>query len=418
MTIYPIILEAWHIICGNKWRSLLSAFGVFWGIYIMVILSATGTYISGMITQILDSTPSTVVCFSTLPTTIPYRGHDTGRESPISIASIEKTAEALGPKLSAIGLSSTFTVQNRTFDIKYKERTNTVPIQGLNDVYLNNSPLQILHGRGISRKDSEELRSVCVLGDALAEQLFAEEDPIGKCVELEGHMYTVIGTCNSLVPISSQPDASYVVLLPIRLLQHIFLEGDKSVTNVALIFSDDADLDICIQEAKHHLAVENDISPEDKEAILAVRMDEYAKAFEYMDSGIILLVLLGGIGILMAGLVGVSSIIFATIEERTRDIAMRQVIGASRGDIVLQIMSESVILSLSSGISGLVAAFWTIQIGRHILQNLGYNHNMLFVPGIAVCSALLVTILGGMAAAWAPVHKTLKIQLVEALDND
>lgn len=418
MTIYPIIQESWQTICGNKWRSLLSAFGVFWGIYIMVMLYATGTYISGMITKILESTSSTTVCYSTLPITKPYKGYDVGTEIPITISSIEKTVEVLGPKIKEVGLSYTFTAQNRTFSIKYKRHTSIIPIQGVNEVYMSRSPLQVLSGRGITRRDCEELRSVCVLGDALAEQLFAEEEPLGKRVDIEGHLYTVIGICNSIVPIPSQPDASHVALLPIQLVQHVFLGGEKNVTNAALIFADDADLDACVSEAAGYMTAANNISPEDKDAMLIVRMDDYADVFKYMDFCIILLVLLGGSGILLAGLVGVSSIVFATIEERTRDIAMRQVIGASRGDIILQIMGESIILSLSSGVCGLLAAFWSVQIGRHILENMGYNHYMLYIPGFTVVLALLLIVFGGIGAAYAPIHKALRIQLVEALACD
>lgn len=415
MTIFPLLQEAWQTVRGNRWRSLLTAFGVFWGVFVMVLLSAVGTIASGMVHNLVSATNPRSVAFSTLPTSKPYGGHDAGRKWEVTLPQVEKIREAMGTKIQ-VGLS--VYQRNKTFQVKQNDVSAQMMLQGVDNNYVDAYVMIVTTGRNFSRLDSEERRSVCLLGDNVAEQLFGDAEPLGQQIEVEGHFFTVVGTVKGMMPVPGQQDPSRVVFIPFELMQQLYMGDNDAINTMGFDFGEDADTEACIQEVWLHLASLNNLDPEDDMALLVVNFNTFDTAFSAMDTGTILLALLGGAGILFAALLGVSTIILATIKDRTRDIAMRRVIGASNWDIVSQIMTESLLLSLTSGLCGLLAACWTIQLGRHVLESMGYSSSMLYLPLPAVVMALVIIVVGGMLASALPIRKALSIELVDALSKD
>lgn len=416
MTYLPFLQEAWQTVRSNQWRSLLTVFGIFWGVFIMVLLSCVGTVVSEMVGNVLDNTGERMVCFSSMHTTKPYNGYGTGRIWEISRDEVKKITEAMGQKIQVVAHTAHF--YNKKHLITQGSKSAHGMLHGVDSPFIEYGPYLIMSGRNFNRADSEQMRSVCLLGTNLSEQLFGDKDPLGKQIEMEGHFYTVVGTVEGMVPIANQPEASRTVFLPIELMQQLYMGGSKIVNSVGFSFNPQEDIHACIQEVRQHLAKLYDLNPEDENAMFILNLNDYDKAFVAMGSGSALLAILGGTGILLAALLGVSTIILATIKDRTRDIAMRRVIGASNWDIILQIMSESLLLSCSGGLLGLFAACWAIQLGRNIMESMGYQSSMLYLSLPSVTTALLVIVIGGMAASIIPIRKALSIELVEALSKD
>ncbi|MBQ4205979.1 MAG: ABC transporter permease [Bacteroidales bacterium] len=415
------INEIWQTIARNKTRSLLTAFGVFWGIFILVILLASGNgFQNGMNTQIEGfATNSSFVI--PVQTTEAYKGYQKGRSWEVDMSDIQairkkvKGVDLLSPILSEYS----FNGENNVF---YGIKGGNFSMKGLLPNYNEIDRGKVLFGRFINETDIAEARKVCVIGKKVYEDVIGtDKNPIGLMIKANGIYYQVVGVVqayNSNVSVSGS--ISETVILPLTTMQKAYNKGDKFEFFVFTAAKGQNIKDLQ-KEVGALLRERHDIAPTDEGAIMMFDFEELFTMFDYLFIGIKILIWIVGIGTLLSGVVGVSNIMLVTIKERTREIGVRRALGAKPGMIIRQVVAESLLLTVLAGVVGLVLGVAIMAVVSGITgQNM--SENVMFLdPQIgfgAAVAATIIIVLSGLLAGVLPAMRAIQIKAIDAIREE
>jgi len=414
------IHEIWQTIARNKTRSLLTAFGVFWGIFLLVVLSSTGNgFENGMMKQVEGVTPNTGFFF-TSTTGEPYKGYQKGRSWSMQMADIEAIREAF-PCVKAISPeASVWSSEDK--NVIYGSRSGSFTVKGVMPEYNEIEKSKIIKGRFINETDIAANRKVCLLGKKVYETMFERgENPIGKMVKVNGIYFQVVGVARSYtdnVNINGSVDES--VILPFTTMQQVFALGDK-INFFALVADDDTPLPDIEEDIMQLIKQRHDIAPTDKDALRSFNLTEIFKAFMGLFFGIHILIWIVGLGTLMSGVIGVSNIMLVTVKERTREIGVRRAIGAKPKNIITQVLSESLLLTTLAGLVGLCIGVGIMAIVGMITSNMPSDNMMFQDPYMSFKAAVLATIiviLSGLLAGVLPALRAIQIKAIDAIREE
>ena len=414
------IHEIWQTIARNKTRSLLTAFGVFWGIFLLVVLSSTGNgFENGMMKQVEGVTPNTGFFF-TSTTGEPYKGYQKGRSWSMQMADIEAIREAF-PCVKAISPeASVWSSEDK--NVIYGSRSGSFTVKGVMPEYNEIEKSKIIKGRFINETDIAANRKVCLLGKKVYETMFERgENPIGKMVKVNGIYFQVVGVARSYtdnVNINGSVDES--VILPFTTMQQVFALGDK-INFFALVADDDTPLPDIEEDIMQLIKQRHDIAPTDKDALRSFNLTEIFKAFMGLFFGIHILIWIVGLGTLMSGIIGVSNIMLVTVKERTREIGVRRAIGAKPKNIITQVLSESLLLTTLAGLVGLCIGVGIMAIVGMITSNMPSDNMMFQDPYMSFKAAVLATIiviLSGLLAGVLPALGAIQIKAIDAIREE
>lgn len=414
------IHEIWQTIARNKTRSLLTAFGVFWGIFLLVVLSSTGNgFENGLMKQVEGVTPNTVFFF-TSTTSEPYKGYQKGRSWSMQLSDLEALREAF-PCIKAISPeASVYSSEDK--NVVYSSRSGSFTVKGVMPEYNEIEKSKIIKGRFINATDIAANRKVCLLGKKVYTTMFEKgENPIGKMVKVNGIYFQVVGVARSYtenVQINGSVDES--VILPFTTMQQVFALGDK-IHFFAFVADDDTPISDIEEDVKQFIKQRHDIAPTDNEAIESFNLSDIFKAFKGLFFGIHLLIWIVGLGTLMSGIIGVSNIMLVTVKERTREIGVRRAIGAKPKNIITQVLSESLLLTTLAGLVGLCLGVGIMAIVGSITSNMPSENLMFMDPNMSFKAAVLATIiviLSGLLAGVLPALRAIQIKAIDAIREE
>lgn len=412
--------EIWQTIARNKTRSLLTAFGVFWGVFLLVVLSSTGNgFENGMMRQVEGVTPNTGLFFSGT-TSEPYKGYQKGRNWSMNLSDLEVIKEKI-PNIVAISPeASVWTSEDK--NVVFGNRSGSYTVKGVMPEYNYIMKSRILKGRFINDTDIANHRKVCLLGKRAYEELFDKgEDPLGKMVRVNGLYFQVVGvisTYNTNVQINGSPDES--VVLPYTTMNQLFSLGDN-VHFFLLAASDNASIAEIEEDVKQLLKQRHDIAPDDKTAISSFNLEEIFKMFKGLFLGIHILIWIVGLGTLLSGIIGVSNIMLVTVKERTREIGVRRAIGAKPKSIIKQVLSESLLLTTLAGLVGLCIGVGIMALVATITSNMPSDNMMFQDPNIsfkAAVAATIIVIISGLLAGVLPAWRAIQIKAIDAIREE
>ena len=412
--------EIWQTIARNKTRSLLTAFGVFWGVFLLVVLSSTGNgFENGMMRQVEGVTPNTGLFFSGT-TSEPYKGYQKGRNWSMNLTDLEVIKEKI-PNIVAISPeASVWTSEDK--NVVFGNRSGSYTVKGVMPEYNYIRKSRILKGRFINDTDIANHRKVCLLGKRAYEELFDKgEDPLGKMVRVNGLYFQVVGvisTYNTNVQINGSPDES--VVLPYTTMNQLFSLGDN-VHFFLLAASDNASIAEIEEDVKQLLKQRHDIAPDDKTAISSFNLEEIFKMFKGLFLGIHILIWIVGLGTLLSGIIGVSNIMLVTVKERTREIGVRRAIGAKPKSIIKQVLSESLLLTTLAGLVGLCIGVGIMALVATITANMPSDNMMFQDPNIsfkAAVAATIIVIISGLLAGVLPAWRAIQIKAIDAIREE
>ena len=412
--------EIWQTIARNKTRSLLTAFGVFWGVFLLVILSSTGNgFENGMMRQVEGVTPNTGLFF-TGTTSEPYKGYQKGRNWSMNLSDLEVIKETI-PNIVAISPeASVWTSEDK--NVVFGNRSGSYTVKGVMPEYNYIMKSRILKGRFINDSDIANHRKVCLLGKRAYEELFDKgEDPLGKMVRVNGLYFQVVGvvsTYNTSVQINGSADES--VVLPFTTMNQLFTQGDN-IHFFVMAASDDASIADIEEEVKQLLKQRHDIAPDDKTAISSFNLEEVFKMFKGLFLGIHILIWIVGLGTLLSGIIGVSNIMLVTVKERTREIGVRRAIGAKPKSIIKQVLSESLLLTTLAGLVGLCIGVGIMALVATITANMPSDNMMFQDPNIsfkAAVGATIIVIISGLLAGVLPAWRAIQIKAIDAIREE
>ena len=412
--------EIWQTITRNKTRSLLTAFGVFWGIFLLVILSSTGNgFENGLMKQVEGVTPNTGFFF-TSSTSEPYKGYQKGRQWSLQLSDLEAIRETF-PCVLAISPEASLW-SNEDKNVVYSSRSASFTVKGVMPEYNEIQRSKILRGRFINDTDIAARRKVCLLGKKVYETMFEKgEDPLGKMVKVNGIYFQVVGVARSYtenVNINGTIDES--VILPFTTMQQVYAIGDK-IYFFSLVADDNTPISSFEKDLKLLLKERHDIAPTDENAINSFDLSEVFNAFKGLFLGIHILIWIVGLGTLLSGIIGVSNIMLVTVKERTREIGVRRAIGAKPKNIIGQVLSESLLLTVLAGMVGLCLGVAIMAVVAMITSSMPSDNMMFQDPNMgfkAAVTATVIIIVSGLLAGVLPAWRAIQIKAIDAIREE
>ena len=276
----------------------------------------------------------------------------------------------------------------------------------------------MVYGRYINEIDIAQKRKVCIIGERVYEVLFGKgENPIGKLVRINGIHFRVIGVAigNSNINIGGQ--TANTVVLPFTTMQQAFHQGNI-IHFLAATAKKNIPVKVIQNKITEILKQQHQIAPEDKEAVWSMNIEEQFKMFQYLSIGIASLIWIVGLGTLFAGAVGVSNIMLVTVRERTREIGIRRALGATPHNIIGQILSESILLTLLSGLTGIVIGVGLLRATGIVLSQVDqFFKDPQISFGMAIASLMILIIIGTLAG-YLPAKRAMLIKPVEAISEE
>ncbi|MCK9206604.1 MAG: ABC transporter permease [Salinivirgaceae bacterium] len=402
----------------NRLRTFLTAFGVFWGIFMLVIMLGSG---NGLHNAVYDNMGdfSTNSCFMwTQTTTMSYKGFSRGRRFNFNNGDTEMLLQnipeikALSPRLN--GWSNT-----EGNNAIRGDKAGAFSIMGDYPAWNVIDPYEITQGRFINDIDIKENRKVIAIGQKVVESLFLPgENPIGQYIKINGIYFNVVGTFKSKKGGGQAEHEEQNIHMPFTTLQKTYNFGDM-VGWYAISANDDVPVDVVETKARAILKSRHKIHPDDERAIGGFNV---AKEFRKMNGlflGINTLIWIVGIGTLLAGVIGVSNIMLVIVKERTKEIGIQRALGAKPIKVISQIISESVFLTSLAGILGLSSGVWLVELINRSLANGGGDMFKNPEVDIKVASiALIVLIISGAFAGLLPASRAVSIKPIDAIRQD
>ncbi|MDR1555531.1 MAG: ABC transporter permease [Tannerellaceae bacterium] len=415
-------IEIWVTITRNKIRSLLTCFGVFWGILMLVLLLGSGVGMKNGLLGNLEGFATNTIFIIADRTSEPYKGFNKGRYWYMrnrDVSAIQKQVN--GVKYVSPLLSGGRGEKN----VVYRQLTGMFSVSGVMPEYFEINTQNLAYGRLINEIDVQEKRKVCVIGTTVNETLFKNEDPCGNYIRVNGLYYQVVGVTNSKATgININGRTSESVFIPFSTYQQASNQGD--IIHVLLInILPEASVQRVVDDVTAVLKTQNEIAPSDPQAVAVINLAAQFATFNMLFTGIDILVWLVGMGTLLAGIIGVSNIMMVTIKERTKEIGVRRALGAKPFNIISQVMSESLVLTSLAGLMGLSLGVFILDMVDRILmaQPAPADSGEVFFahPSVGIQTALAATVVllfSGLLAGLIPAWRAMKIKAIDAIREE
>lgn len=409
-------LENWREIGAtlsrNKTRTFMTAFGIFWGTAMLAFLWGGAKGFQDVMMRNFEGFATNLGIISSHRTTLSYNGYSKGTNWDLTTEDVENIRKFV-PEVETI---SSFL--SRTGTAAFGTKSTSISLQGVEPGYTKIMEPIIYEGRFINEADDAGRAKVCVLGKKIASDLFGVENPLGEHVNVNGIYYTVVGVAGQIAEVSmggAKLDES--VAIPMSVMQTSYNVGRDIDCAMFTAKSSYAPSSLIPRIKRVIQARHPNLHPDDQHAIRFMDISEQFAMVDSLFLGITILALFVGAGTLLAGVIGVGNIMWIIVKERTREIGIRRAIGAKPSDIIMQILSESVVLTLIAGAAGVVFASIILGVLAH-----SYYDPMLPTPRFELSFTTAVTILAlflvlGSAAGLVPAIKAMKIKPVEAMND-
>jgi len=412
--------EIWYTIKQNKLRTFFTAFGVFWGIFMLVVMLGAGRGLhNGVSTGMGDMATNSMFMWGNR-TTVPYKGFTRGRwvqfrnEDTKALKEQIPEAEYVAPRLQV------FASQNQNNVIR-KERTAAYTIQGDYPEFNKIDPSDIIKGRFINDNDIADKRKVVVIGERVYEEMFdPDENPIGEYLKIRGVYFKVVGVNKSKKNDQQAERENQQIVMPFTTMQSTYNMGDRVGWYSITAKKGHSAADV-LEKAKTIMKARHSIAPEDLRAIGSFNVEEEYLKMARLFMGINGLIWIVGIGTLFAGVIGVSNIMLIIVKERTKEIGVQRALGATPWMIRKQIIIESVLLTALAGYIGLVMGVGLLELINYALIKSGASTEMFNKPEVdfqKAVTALIILVVSGALAGLIPANRAVSIKPIDALRDE
>lgn len=398
----------------NKLRTGLTAFGVFWGIFMLMLLLGAGRGMQNGVYEDFGSDVMDFIVTYTGTTSVAYQGMGLGRKIQLTLEDVEAIKQQV-PNVRFIAAEN----QQNGVAINYEQKNASFGVYGVPDEYFavkESIPFNL--GRKLNPFDQQEVRKVAVIGTVVAERLFGKEvDPINKDIRVNGVVMKVVGLFYDK---GNRGRDSERVYIPLTTFQKVFGTSNR-IGAIWLRPALGVDGFAVEKNVIELLQRRHSVSPEDRRAIRSFNMAEPAKRVNGLFIGINGFIWFVGMGTLMAGVVGVSNIMIITVKERTREIGIRKALGATPFGIVSTLLFESILVTSIAGYFGLVAGVGLIELISFALNSVSaqmpYFKNPEIDFQVAITAVILLIVVGALAGL-APALRAARIMPIEAMRAD
>ena len=412
--------EIFFTLRQHKLRTGLTAFGVFWGIFMLAILLGAGKGLENGVTEEFKEIPNSVWIWSQGNTQIAFQGMPVGRHIILNAEDVDAIKNNV-PNVDKIYAQNSLGIWGGSPGYTvYKTKNGSFSIQGTHAGMASIHQQKILEGRYINEIDDEKKRKVAIIGTRVKEILFgAGENPIGANITISGINFQVVGVykSSSTNPNSSETEKIYI---PNDTLRYAFNQI-SSVGSFVIIPKAGVHAEVVEKDVKKYLNTIKKVDPNDLGVIGSFNLQKEFDKMRGLFKGINIFSWVVAIGTIMAGAIGVGNIMLIVVKERTREIGLRKALGATPTSIISMIVQESIFITAIAGYFGLVCAVLLLEGVNKIMDATGGNTGMFRHPAVdfkAAIMALIVLIFAGFLASLLPASKAASVNPIVALQDE
>ncbi|WP_407401814.1 ABC transporter permease [Chryseobacterium sp.] len=394
--------------------------GVGWGMFLYVVLLGSAKGMENGFDKLFSGFATNSIFLWAQNTSIPYDGFPKGRSVNLKLSDVE----LLKRKISQIDYISpqnsrgSFTgTPGETMSKNGKNATYSLT----GDFPIGNkiSEKKLIFGRYINDADVSGNKNVVVIGEEIYDNFFnskKKENPLGQSINIKGIFFNVIGVFRVRKGGGFENDRT--AFIPLSTYTKMYNAGDQ-IDMFAIVSKPNVDVSDVEELVKTELKSKNHVSPEDSSAFGSFNLGKEFKKLTGFLTGMQLLTIIVGTLTILAGVIAISNILLITVKERTKEIGIRRALGAKPSEVRNQILLESVVITLSSGILGFILGIFVLMIFNALTQNQDqfpfYNPTVNYGNVFAAMSVMVIL---GLIIGMIPAQRAVKIRPIEALRSE
>ncbi len=411
------IIEA---LTANWFRTLLTAFGVLWGIFILVILLAAGKGLENGVKQGFGGmATNSMFMWAQTPST-PYKGLPKGRRYNFKISDVEAIKQQV-PDIRFVSPRNQLGGFGGANNVVRGLKTGAFNVYGDYPEVIQQEPMDITSGRFLSYSDINEKRKVAIIGDGVRKEMYEPgEEVIGTYIKINGVNFMVIGTYKKKGNQGNSEEAQKQIYVPFTAFSQAFNMGDR-VGWMAITANDNTSITQLKSQVFDIIKARHSIHPNDDRAIGNFDLYEEFSKINGLFVALKAVAYFVGILVLLSGIIGISNIMLIVVKERTNEIGVRRALGATPWAIRGQILLESIFLTIISGMAGIALATGIIALINKQMEGVDTSESMFANPSVdlgVVFIALSILVISGLVAGLIPAQNAIKVKPVDALRTE
>lgn len=411
--------EILEVLTTNWIRTLLTAFGVFWGIFILILLLAAGKGLENGIKNDFGDIATNTMFMWTQTVTKSYQGMAKGRRFSYRLQDVEDIWNNVD-NLRFVSPRNQIGGWRGAANVVRGIETGAFDVYGDYPEIIKQEPMDIVEGRFINHSDIDEKRKVAIIGQAVKSSLYEMgEDILGTYIKINGVNFMVIGSYKKKASGGDSEEQQKQIFVPFTSFSQAFNRGDK-VGWMAITAKDGTPITEIKSQIFDIVKKNHKIHPEDNRAVGHFDLYEQYNRVESLFMALKVIAYFVGTLVLLSGVIGVSNIMLIVVKERTKEIGIRRAVGATPTKIRAQILTESVFLTIIAGMAG-------IAFGAFLIYGINYALDMvdpidMFAnPSVnlgVVTTALVILVGSGLLAGMIPAQTAIKLKPVDALRSE
>lgn len=411
------IIEA---LTSNWFRTILTAFGVLWGIFILVILLAAGKGLENGVKQGFGGMATNSMFMWAQTPSKPYKGLPKGRRYNFKISDVEALKQNV-PNLRFVSPRNQLGGFGGANNVVRGLKNGAFNVYGDYPEVIQQEPMDITSGRFVNYSDINDKRKVAIIGEGVIKDMYdVGEEVIGSYIKINGVNFMVIGTYKKKGNNGNQEENQKQIYVPFTAFSQAFNMGEN-VGWMAITAEDGSSITSLKSQVFDVIKSRHSLHPDDERAIGNFDLYQEFSKINGLFVALKAVAYFVGILVLLSGIIGISNIMLIVVKERTNEIGVRRALGATPWDIRGQILMESIFLTIISGMAGIVLATGVIALVNAQLDGVDTSEMMFANPSVdlgVVFIALSILIISGLLAGLIPAQNAIKIQPVDALRTE
>jgi putative ABC transport system permease protein len=411
--------EILEVLTTNWFRTLLTAFGVFWGILILIILLSAGKGLENGIKADFGDIATNSMFMWTRSTTKAHMGLPIGRSFRFKVEDVKSIRDNI-PNLRFISPRNQLRGFGNDNNVVRGLNTGAYNIYGDYPEIINQDPMTITEGRFINQNDILEKRKIAIIGAGVRNELYDKGEAVmGSYIKIQGVNFMVVGTYKKKSNDGDGEEAQKEIYVPFTSFSQAFNMGND-VGWMAITAHDGTSISSIKEDIVNLMKTKHKIHPEDTRAVGYFDLYEQYNRVESLFGAMSFIAYFVGILVLLSGIIGVSNIMLIVVKERTKEIGIRRALGEDPWSIKKQILLESIFLTIISGMAGIIIGALFIY-GVNALLDANGPVDMFLNPSVSigvVAVALFILVLSGLLAGFIPAQSAIKVKPIDALRTE
>ncbi len=410
--------EILEVLTTNWFRTVLTAFGVFWGILILIILLSAGKGLENGIRADFGDIATNTMFIWTRSTTKAHMGLPIGRNFNYKTEDVSTLREKF-PQLRFISPRNQLGGFGGNNNVVRGLKTGAYNVYGDYPEIIQQEPMAITSGRFVNHNDINDKRKVAVIGLGVRNELYDPgEEVLGSYIKIQGVNFMVVGVYKKRSNNNGE-EGQKEVYVPFTSFSQAFNRGNN-VGWMAITAKDGFPITHLKMGIVNEMKRLHKVHPEDTRAIGFFDLYEEFNRVESLFGAMSFIGYFVGILVLLSGIIGVSNIMLIVVKERTKEIGIRRALGEDPWSIRKQILLESIFLTIISGMAGIVVGALFIY-GVNALLDANGPVDMFMNPSVnlgVVSAALFILIISGLLAGFIPAQSAIKVRPIDALRTE